>query len=80
MTKYIKTIAEQLDFGSVESQQVILSDSIAQMAHIGFLLDANTSKKLSIISILLDSYQNLAIFTDVQKNNLKNAYNYALSL
>ena len=80
MTMYIKTIAEQLDFGSVESQQVILSDSIAQMAHIGFVLDANISKKLSIISILLDSYQNLAIFTDVQKNNLKNAYNYALSL
>ena len=77
---YIKTFIEQMEFGSVESQQIILADSIAQVAHIGFVLDANTSKKLSIISILLDSYQNLAIFTDVQKNNLKNAYNYALSL
>ena len=77
---YVKTFIEQLELGSVESQQILLADSIAQMAHIGFVLDANTSKKLSIISILLDSYQNLAIFTDVQKNNLKNAYNYALSL
>lgn len=71
---------KNIDNSEIELQQIDMANIMAEMAEIGFVSDANSIRKLSIISILLHAYDNVIIFSDDQLINLKKAYDYVIKL
>lgn len=64
----------------IDAAMLKIAEETIKLNEIGFALTPNQQFKVELIMMLRHCFQNWALFTDAQMNNLQNIYYYTLNL